>query len=404
MEAGDATSPALESRGRPGRPAAAAGLPMATSAGRWLGRHSGPSGAARRRRARGRRGRGVAPYFVRTPPPRGSTPRARLRLRDAAVAAVVPDCRVGRGGGRRGRTRRGETDARQVTFEGLPLSSPWPAMVRERWPGLLRPTAFRPWIRAHRRSRWAGLFAAGSRAGAPLPQPDAARDPRPGARRRTGAHEPPASLSDDLEAMLRLHAALGGARAVGAGAGRRRADRAVHRPRARAGRERPPAAPGRRGRGRADLGSAVRQRRRRDRLLERRVGRAVREAAAGGRVLARSRPGSPDAARVLSLGGGARATSCASPRQRAARVGPLLVPRPRAAATGAAASRELLMVARRLAQAGSPTPARAVARCAVGCADRGHEDARPAPKRRSPAGRGLVGADTRTRTGDPSYE
>lgn len=66
------------------------------------------------------------------------------------------------------------------------------------------------------------------------------------------------SAGDDAAAPCH---ALGGARTVVAGAGRRRADRAVHRPRTRAGRQRPSTTPGRRGRGRADLGSAVRQRR-----------------------------------------------------------------------------------------------------------------------------------------------
>jgi len=33
-----------------------------------------------------------------------------------------------------------------VTFEGLPLASPWPALLREHWPGAIRPTAWRPSI------------------------------------------------------------------------------------------------------------------------------------------------------------------------------------------------------------------------------------------------------------------
>jgi len=33
-----------------------------------------------------------------------------------------------------------------VAFEGTPLGSVWPALLRERWPGVVRPSAMHPWI------------------------------------------------------------------------------------------------------------------------------------------------------------------------------------------------------------------------------------------------------------------
>lgn len=192
--------------------AAAAGLPMATSAwalGWW--RHMRPERALLRVvvvRA-GAEVVAIAPYFVQ------DTAAARIdyRLLGSGFATPLsplscPSAAWDAAEAVAGALAAARPMPDMVTFEGLPLSSPWPAMVRERWPGLLRPTAFRPWIlSAPTVSLEHDSFAAwlvSRSANFRSQMRRATRDlERAGGQVRTST---PASLSDDLEAMLRLHA------------------------------------------------------------------------------------------------------------------------------------------------------------------------------------------------------
>ncbi|MDW5597774.1 GNAT family N-acetyltransferase [Conexibacter stalactiti] len=192
--------------------AAAAGLPMATSAwalGWW--RHMRPERSLLRVvvvRA-GAEVVAIAPYFVQ------DTAAARIDYRllgsgfatplsPLACPAVAWQAAAALAGALA--TARPAPD--MVTFEGLPLSSPWPAMVRERWPGLLRPTAFRPWILSAptvslEHCSFAAWFATRS-ANFRSQMRRGTRDlERAGGQVRAST---PASLGDDLEALFRLHA------------------------------------------------------------------------------------------------------------------------------------------------------------------------------------------------------
>ena len=130
--------------------AAAAGLPSATSGwmhGYW--RHLRPNGAQLRVVVVSERGRvvAIAPYFAS--PPEGPRTDYRL-LGSGTTAGISPLATPSREWAAAGPIARTLAGARPrpnlVTFEGLPLASPWPALLREHWPGAIRPTAWRPSI------------------------------------------------------------------------------------------------------------------------------------------------------------------------------------------------------------------------------------------------------------------
>lgn len=192
--------------------ARAAGLPAASPAWMWGSwRHLHPEGAQLRVVvvSRGAQTVAIAPYFAA--PPVGARTDYRL-LGSGATAGISPLA-----------VRDTEWEAARliasalagarprpqlVTFEGIPLASPWPTLLREHWPGVVRPTAWRPWVMGAPTAtlaqgsfeEWLGSKSSNFRSQMKRMRRQLAK--AGGAARQTTLE----TLDADIEAMMRLHA------------------------------------------------------------------------------------------------------------------------------------------------------------------------------------------------------
>lgn len=175
----------------------------------WLD-HLAPAGTSPRVVVVREAGRiiGIAPFFVE--PGRGG--RVNYRLLGGAFPRVSPLARRGRewdvAGAMAAALARAEPRADAVALEGLSIGSPWPAALRESWPGPVRPPSREYFVQGSPTvsleggsfDSWLASLPSGTRRS--LRRRRRAFEKAGGGSRASTA----ATLAADVNAFLRLHA------------------------------------------------------------------------------------------------------------------------------------------------------------------------------------------------------